>query len=199
MFSRIFAIVITVFSFSGTAHALTVQAKGDFSPGATIEDFSTSNGTTLPAAFGDMTISGRGRVSDIGWGSFYNGNESLFSSSALTLTFSETVTELGFDFGGNRPSSVSVEFFRGTTSLGTQALTFGGFADNTPWVFYGFTDAPGFDRVEFSAEQNRGWTWGLDNFIYGDGSNVTPVPLPAGLPMLAAAVIGLMVMRRRPV
>ncbi len=66
----------------------------------------------------------------------------------------------------------------GPSTTGNFTLT--SVANGTPgvdnWTFYGFEDTDGITSIEFSAETNNNWYYGIYDFIYEDLQAVSAEP-----------------------
>ena len=185
---KVFALAMLALAAPG--HAAVVEiGMGAFDPGASTFDFDTEAlGDAQGRDFGDFTTTmGPGPFNSLIDGLSYGGgsaiNRQVIASDELTVTFDFRITQFGFNFGGNLIYDVDLSFFDGATFLNT--LTIGNpIGDN--WGFEGFEDIAGFDRIVFDRDTNNDGTYGVFDFKYTKAPAV--IPLPAGLPLMLAAL-----------
>lgn len=184
------ALLLTVSSGS----AATVLDQSNFSSTASTVDFdnfTASNQSVSGATFGNFTLSGNVSLfQPATWGGGSPGRNTL-GALGFQIQFDSAISEVGFNFGSNRASVVDVSFFDGGTLLDTQTLNADGSGN---WNFSGFSSSP-FDRLVFGQEQTANFTYGVYDVTYA--SAIAPVPLPAGFPLLAAALGAFAFMRQR--
>lgn len=106
----------------------------------------------------------------------------------LTLTFASAVANLSFNVSGaDAGDNVLLSIFNGASLLGQLTFTFDTVVDLSS---YGAITGLFFD------DSSSGAGVAYSNFSF-DTVQVAPVPVPAALPLLAAALGGLAVARRR--
>lgn len=119
----------------------------------------------------------------------YNGTQTadfFLNNSSGSLTFAAPIYSIGFDiaFFGNGAASVSKVTILGFDFLGDLL--------GNEQIFFGLLSDTPFTTIGFSATANDGFQ--IDNISYG---GAPAVPLPAGLPLIATALAGLVLVRRR--
>lgn len=182
------------------AHAVPVQVGiGAFGPGATTFSFGPNGSPAIPGITFDSGFQTPGG-SGSGWGSGPAPSYNSLAFETLTITFANPVQQVGFFFGGNTVNNVPIDIGLGVATTGSFVLqTFGTDfvqpADGvTNWIFYGFQDLGGIDRLTFHTETNNGWTVGIGELITAD---VDSVPEPAGLALVGLGLVGAGRSRRR--
>lgn len=157
----------------------TDRAAFDLATGGTLsfEDFSSGATTTA-----DFSVSGTG-VRVLGNGQL-RGRPTIFGGN-MTYTFNSPISAFGGDFdlspGGN---GIGLRFTLGTGEVVSQELS-------APYDgFWGFVADTTFTTVTVSGGSGFGFaeTHNFDNFSFGIAAPVSAVPVPAGLPMLLAAL-----------
>ncbi len=109
----------------------------------------------------------------------------------ITLNFGKQINAFGADFSGL--GSLFADLL-GTDESVTIASSF------QPAGFFGFVSDELFSSLQFRTAPGIGFgsqLFSLDNLLSGTAADVSPVPLPATLPLLLAAFGGIGIMRRR--
>lgn len=122
--------------------------------------------------------------------------------SSLTFNFASTVYGAGLftnDVWSN--GGLRIEAFSGLNGTGSSLGAFSGVTSNFQQdglYFMGLTSDAGFRSFVFSDTSNNGGDiFGVDDFQFVTASNVSPVPVPAALPLLLVALGGLGIAGRR--
>lgn len=115
------------------------------------------------------------------------------NGATTTFTFGSGITAFGGDYdlspGGN---GNGLRFVLDGTEIVSQEIS-------APYVgFWGFVSDTFFTSVQVQAGSGpgRAETHNFDNFSFGVAATVAPIPVPAGLPMLLAALLGAFGLRR---
>lgn len=165
----------------------TDRASFDLATGGSLsfEDF--SGGSTSTGAF---DVSGTGVF--VTGGGALRGRPTLFGGT-MTYTFASPISAFGGDFdtspGG---SGIGLRFTLGSGEVVSQDLL-------APYdAFWGFVSDTTFTTLTVSGATGPGFaeTHTFDNFSFGIAAPVAPVPVPAGLPMLLAGLLGAIGLRR---
>lgn len=110
-------------------------------------------------------------------------------SASYSLSFANAITKFGFGIHDQR-TSLALNFFNNGTIVDTLNLY-----SNTTDLAQFYVQATSFDQVTISAPKY--WqSFALDNLTV---EAPTPVPIPAGLPMLVAALGALVWTRRKSI
>ena len=191
---------------ASTPLALSFPGTGSTTVTATL---SGGGGTVAAVTSGSTNGAGRYSVPSSGSTRYWEVNAGTTSGN-FEITFSEAIAAFGFygvdigDFGGR----VSLEFFNGATSVGTQAVAHtvgsGGSTDGSVLFFGAIASgaAEEFTSVKFSTTYGSGDIFAFDNFTIGTRAQVidpdpSPTPIPGTLLLAGLGLAGLGAMRRR--
>jgi hypothetical protein len=84
--------------------------------------------------------------------------------------------------------------FGGPTTGSFAVTSISGAADGiNNWIFYGYEDLAGIDRITFGPESNFDWIVGIYDIIY----ETAAVPEPGTLALLGIGLFGMGLARRR--
>jgi hypothetical protein len=194
--------------------------------GVGVEDFeSLATGATAPltiifAGFGgtslSATLGGTGAVAEVTPGQTNAaGRYSIPSATSsryweanagiggISIAFGQKIAAFGFygidigDFGGQ----LSLDVLDGTSVIQTLTVnnTISAGSDGSVVYFGLIADnaRQQFDSIRFNTTAGAGDIFGFDNFTIADQRQVTPVPEPAGLALVAVALFGLGLSQRR--
>ncbi len=111
----------------------------------------------------------------------------------VVLTFAEPITAFGADFAALNNDEVATEF----EVLGQRIAP--PVQNGTTVQFFGFTSDMAFSTVSLVGASATSAFDGFagDNFVFGEATQATVVPLPAPAALLIAALTGLFFVRRR--
>lgn len=182
---------VAVGLFASATHAATSvytdRAAFDLATGGTLAFDDFSSGSTTNANF---SVTGNGVfVTNDGE---LRGRPTIRGSD-MTYTFSSPISAFGGDFdtspGGN---GIGLRFTLGSGEVVSEELSapydnFWGFVADTTFTTLTISGGSGFGFAE---------THTFDNFSFGIAAPLAPVPLPASLPLLFAAVAGLFGVQR---
>ncbi len=176
-----FVFALGVMPFAPGAQAATTiytdRAAFDLATGGSLsfEDFSSGNASGAGFTTTNAFVNGAGQL---------RGRPTIFGSD-VTYSFGSAITAFGGDFdtspGG---SGIGLRFTLDTGEVVSQELS-------APYTgFWGFVADTSFSSVVASGGSGPGFaeTHTMDNFSFGVAAPVAPVPVPAGLPMLLAAL-----------
>lgn len=194
---------------------------------ATIASYSSSNGETLPVEFaapgvtaGDImrgpglslnrgeTFNSRGWTVGGDADTAFDNGDFLFVDFTFDKAYDLTTLDVGYDRSNTGPKSIALDLIvNGTAFLNffvDDAVAVGGsFATLDLSRFTAVTSLSIFG-IGYNATSAAG-TFDLENrvgddqavILSGDLSQIAPVPLPAGLPLLAGGMVLLVGLRRR--
>lgn len=176
------------------AYASPITSAGDSAlSGATIVDFTGSNGSYSSLTIGDLTISG----SSFSVGSsacVYAGNSSpcVYSGTSLTFSFANGASAFGFQIGAvNEPSALTAY---DALNQVIEIVTVPDQVANQPYPYTGFwginAGSTVIDHVTMQSVNNDIWV--VDNVAY-----TTAVPEPVTIGLLGIGLAGLGFARRR--
>ncbi len=184
-----------LFSY-GSAHAATLdftQINSDVSnassislSNATINHFDANGGFLHLPDFGDTTDSSNGKGSICALS-----NSSCFGS--MTITFTQDIQNLKIGFkGADDGDEVFVSGWKDNSLTNFTNITADGIFD---FSFLGVID----HLILFNDSTDSGLLYQDFSFDYAEGTDVISTPLPAALPMFAAAlgIIGFIRLRRK--
>lgn len=106
----------------------------------------------------------------------------------LEINFTEAASDVSWTLDSEGGLSITFNAYDGGGAL---LDTFDATGDG---VIFGFGSLSGISRID-ALQPNDGWGWGLAKLTFE--SDVSAVPLPATLPLLAGAFGGLGLLRRR--
>ena len=191
----IFSIATSPAFFAGAAPAATFANISSFSAATSslsVEGFEVDAfGFTQSNDFGDFTLTSPNYTFSVGDTSalVVSGSKSLHvrEDHILNFVFGTAVTAIGFEIKEMTWGTVDYEDNAGNSvdsAIGP---------NGTGTTFFGLTSDVAFDQFTLTITGGTiGHLAGLDNLRYGDAvSSVTPVPLPAALPLLVGG-LGLM-------
>ena len=188
---------------AGAAQAAPVRVTLDF------EEIDLTGASAIGRLVPQPYAAGPYRITDPGSSFFafppsatatWTGSVALFASNVGTTTTLSRVDGGAFDLisldlsEGNTASSAASLIFTGTLLAGgttSFGLTLDGTFGMETVGFQGFADVT---SVSWQATGSRPASYQFDNIVV---SSLTPIPLPAGLPLLAAGLAGLALARRR--
>lgn len=201
---KIFAAALFALSFVQPATAATI-VNGDFEQGAVVGGYTTlgTGSSGLPG----WTINGS--IDYIG--SYWqpsHGNKSLDMSGTGAGAISQTVTglvvgkfyQILFDLSGNPDAGLrsqkrlQVSMSPGTGAAFTYTYSTTGTKTNMNWTtkVFSFVATSSSALLTFASKTNTAYGPALDNVRF-----LTPVPVPAGAPLLIGGLVALGALRRR--
>ena len=210
------AVAVCGFAFAASAEAATFSYSTDFNSGVGSEWSISGNTTNQPGILGQLydasetatlslnspgssTALGGTLVFDLlGFASLDGGQNCCTDTFDLSVN-GVTVFSASFDMGGGGITSVYYNP-NGATFV---TSSFGYFAGGLTSITIPITIAAGLNTIDFwyghALQGLSDEAWGLDNVSIRSDISVSSVPLPATLPLLAAAVAGIggLSLRRR--
>lgn len=185
-----------VVSFLDRATATKLETFESYANGATsFADFSiASPGVFIPYVATDLTVS-PGVVPTSGAkllnGAMRPSEQITFSFQDMTYAFGVNIID-ALDWGPS-VSSYSLVYSTDTGASGTIASSPLPDGDVS---FFGISSTLAFASISIGVANNQGLT-GADRIAFDDVyTQTSPVPLPASLPLLLSAILGLLVGRR---
>ncbi len=207
---------------AASAALTTFASPAAFAPGATFIGFD-GGGVAPGAAFRSLGGVGfalltQGTLTDTGFGpsiaggpnstiprafaptdgilflNTINSNGPFFADLRITLPglFGAIAFELSGGGGLGVPDTLSFEVYRGATPLGTLS---GGTASLRSFAFHGIASDTAFDTLVIRQTPDSRFL--LENLRFGSLQPAVAVPGPGALPVLAVAILGLGLARRR--
>jgi hypothetical protein len=125
-------------------------------------------------------------------GNFYDEDE---RGDVLRIEFSQLVSDISFDFfpqGDSGDQTRVIAYDENGNELSNELTGINGF----PKIALFTVAADGVKRIDIFQPADN-WNWGIDNLSFTFG--LTSVPEPSALTLLAGALIGIGLARRRPV
>ncbi len=189
-------------SFDNATGALTVEDFGDDAHFPISSGILNSATTEAGIQAGDIaagvtfsTQIGTGNFFNIDAGGSYSGGflDSVANDPNQTLTVTFDVAQSGFGFlTGQFMTAFDLTInFAGGGSFSTSGSTVG-----QALSYFGYTsDAQDILSLEIDGTSG-GFPFALDDFAFTGEVNAAPIPLPAGLPLLAVGVLGFGLIRR---